>query len=147
MPDRITVPGLIKMKQRGEKIVVVTCYDYPSARLLDAAGVDIIFIGDSLGDNVLGYPNTIPVTIEEMLHHAKAVRRGTERAIFFSSSQPFVTRSRSLASRAFCCFNARFSFSNLPTRSWVSARSLATPLVGLRRRGITAKILSRGAPE
>ena len=81
MTNKITVPGLIKMKQRGEKIVVVTCYDYPSARLLDAAGVDIIFIGNSLGDNVLGYPNTIPVTIDEMLHHAKAVRRGTERAL------------------------------------------------------------------
>src|SRR5213593_3446754 len=81
MADRITVPGLLRMKERGEKIVVVTCYDYPSARLLDDAGVDVIFIGDSLGDNVLGYPNTIAVTMDEMIHHSKAVRRGTERAL------------------------------------------------------------------
>jgi 3-methyl-2-oxobutanoate hydroxymethyltransferase len=90
MAERVTVPGLLKMKERGEKIVVVTCYDYPSARLLDSAGVDVIFIGDSLGDNVLGYPNTLPVTMDEMIHHSKAVSRGTERALVLAD-MPFLS--------------------------------------------------------
>jgi 3-methyl-2-oxobutanoate hydroxymethyltransferase len=81
MADKITLPVLQRKKSRGEKIAVVTCYDYPSALLLDEAGVDIIFAGDSLGDNVLGYENTIPVTMEEMIHHTRAVCRGVRRAL------------------------------------------------------------------
>jgi len=68
------------MKKRGEKIVMLTAYDYPSARLVEEAGVPIILVGDSLGMVVLGYDSTIPVTMEEMLHHVKAVMRGTARA-------------------------------------------------------------------
>lgn len=78
------------MKQNHEKIVVVTCYDYPSALLLDAAGVDVIFTGDSLGNNVLGYDSTLPVTMDEMIHHAKMVRRGTKRALFLVD-MPFMS--------------------------------------------------------
>lgn len=79
--ERITVPALIQKKESGEKIVMVTCYDYPSARFLDEAGMDILFVGDSVGTTMLGYRDTVPVTMEEMIHHAKAVCRGVRRAL------------------------------------------------------------------
>lgn len=81
MKDRVTIPQLRQMKARGQKIVMLTCYDYPSALLLDQAGVDVLLVGDSLGDNVLGHPDTLPVTLDDMCHHARAVRRGTRRAM------------------------------------------------------------------
>jgi 3-methyl-2-oxobutanoate hydroxymethyltransferase len=77
-------------KERGEKIAVITCYDYPSALLLDGAGTDIIFVGDSVGDNVLGYETTLPVTLEEIIYHARAVKRGTKRALTMVD-MPFLT--------------------------------------------------------
>jgi len=89
-PQKITVPFIRRMKERGEKVVMVTCYDEPSARLLDQAGVDILFVGDSVGNNVLGYPTTIPVTMEDMLHHAKAVRRGVKRGLMLVD-MPFMS--------------------------------------------------------
>src|SRR5438552_5819584 len=88
--EKITVPSIRRKKERGEKVVMVTCYDHPSARLLDQAGVDILFVGDSVGNNVLGYPSTIPVTMDDMLHHAKAVRRGVERALMLVD-MPFMS--------------------------------------------------------
>jgi 3-methyl-2-oxobutanoate hydroxymethyltransferase len=90
MEPKVTLPLLRKKKERGEKIVVITCYDFPSALLLDRAGADIVFVGDSLGDNVLGYGNTIPVTLDEMIHHTKAVRRGVARALLLAD-MPFLT--------------------------------------------------------
>jgi 3-methyl-2-oxobutanoate hydroxymethyltransferase len=69
------------MKQRGDKIPMLTAYDYPTARIVEQAGVPIILVGDSLGMVVLGYDSTVPVTMEDMIHHGKAVVRGTERAI------------------------------------------------------------------
>ena len=85
---KITVPDLLQRKTRSavsqynsEKIICLTAYDYPTARLLDEAGVDVILVGDSLGMVVLGHENTLSVTIEEMLHHTRAVRRGTRRAL------------------------------------------------------------------
>jgi 3-methyl-2-oxobutanoate hydroxymethyltransferase len=85
---KVTVPDLLQRKSLAagsptiaKKITCLTAYDYPTARLLDEAGVDIVLVGDSLGMVVLGYESTLPVTIEEMLHHTRAVRRGTRRAL------------------------------------------------------------------
>src|SRR5258705_7425710 len=70
-----------EMKRRGEKITALTAYDYPTARLLDESGIDIILVGDSVGMVVLGYSDTTRVTLEEMLHHTRAVARGIKRAL------------------------------------------------------------------
>jgi 3-methyl-2-oxobutanoate hydroxymethyltransferase len=82
---KITVPELLQRKSAADspsqKIVCLAAYDYPTARLADEAGVDVILVGDSLGMVVLGYESTLPVTLEEMLHHTRAVRRGTRRAL------------------------------------------------------------------
>ncbi len=69
------------LKRRGEKLAVLTAYDYPTARLLDESGIDILLVGDSLGMVVLGFPDTTHVTMEHMLHHTAAVARGAERAL------------------------------------------------------------------
>ena len=87
---RITIGDLREMKQRGEKIPMLTAYDYSTAKLVDTAGVPLILVGDSLGMVVLGYESTIPVTMEEMIHHTKAVVRGTERALVVGD-MPFMT--------------------------------------------------------
>lgn len=77
----ITTLKLLKMKQAEEKIVMVTAYDYTSAKLVEAAGVDLILVGDSLGMVMLGYRDTLAVTMEEMLHHTKTVVRASKRAM------------------------------------------------------------------
>jgi len=85
---KVTVPDLLQRKSKPagshpqtERITCLTAYDYPTARLLDEAGVDVILVGDSLGMVVLGHETTLPVTLDEMLHHTRAVRRGTRRAL------------------------------------------------------------------
>ena len=80
MERRVSITDLKAMKKRGERIAMLTAYDYPSAKLVEEAGAPIILVGDSLGMVVLGYDSTVPVTMEEMLHHVKAVVRGTRRA-------------------------------------------------------------------
>lgn len=80
-PEKVSAPSLRASKQRGERLVCLTAYDYPSARIVDEAGTDIILVGDSLGNVVLGYGNTVPVTLDEILIHLKAVRRAVQRAL------------------------------------------------------------------
>ena len=70
--EKITVP-MIRARKGGERITMLTAYDFPFAQLVDAAGMEIILVGDSVGNAVLGYPNTLPVTVEEMIHHTAAV--------------------------------------------------------------------------
>lgn len=78
---KTTVPEIQARKQSGEKITVLTAYDYPWALLVDRAGIDIVLVGDSLGMVVLGYPDTVSVSMDEMVHHLKAVTRAVERAL------------------------------------------------------------------
>jgi 3-methyl-2-oxobutanoate hydroxymethyltransferase len=80
-PEKVTVPSVRASKERGEHLVCLTAYDYPTARIVDEAGTDIILVGDSLGNVVLGYDTTVPVTLEEMVMHTRAVRRGVTRAL------------------------------------------------------------------
>jgi len=84
------IPDFVKMKQAGEKISMLTAYDYPSAQMVEEAGIDTILVGDSLGMVVLGYDSTVPVTMEEMLHHTKAVRRGATKT-FVVADMPFMS--------------------------------------------------------
>ena len=83
-PEKVYVPALRKAKKRGEKLVCLTAYDYPTARIVDEAGVEIILVGDSIGNVIHGYGNTIPVTLDEILSATKAVKRGAERALIVS---------------------------------------------------------------
>ncbi|MBI3895464.1 MAG: 3-methyl-2-oxobutanoate hydroxymethyltransferase [Acidobacteria bacterium] len=88
--QQITTSHLMKMKQKAEKIVMITAYDYPTACLVDEAGVDVVLVGDSLGMVVLGYDTTLPVTLAEMIYHTKAVARGVKRALL-AVDMPFMT--------------------------------------------------------
>jgi len=82
--SKITVPWILARKLRGEKLTCLTAYDYPTARLVDEAGIDMVLVGDSLAQVVLGYDSTIPVTVEEMLHHVRAARRAVRRALLIA---------------------------------------------------------------
>ena len=86
----VTVSTIQKMKEKGEKITMITAYDYTTAKIVDAAGIPLILVGDSLGMVVLGYDSTVPVTIEDMLHHTAAVVRGTKNAMVIGD-MPFMT--------------------------------------------------------
>jgi len=87
---RVTINQIKEMKEKGEKITMLTAYDYSTAKIVDQAGIPLILVGDSLGMVMLGYETTIPVTMEEMLHHTKAVVRGTEHALIVGD-MPFMT--------------------------------------------------------
>ncbi len=91
----VTVRDIRAFKERGEKFPMLTAYDAPSARLLDEAGIPIMLVGDSVGNNVLGYQETVPVTMEQMLHHAAAVVRGTKNALIVGD-MPFMSYQASL---------------------------------------------------
>jgi 3-methyl-2-oxobutanoate hydroxymethyltransferase len=79
--SKVTVPAILERKLRGEKVACLTAYDYSTARLVDEAEIELILVGDSLAQTILGYDSTVPVTVDEMLHHLKAVRRGVRRAL------------------------------------------------------------------
>ncbi len=87
---KVTIPDIRKKKLEGRKITMLTAYDYPSGRLIDEAGMDMILVGDSLAMTVLGYESTIPVTMDEMVHHSKAARRGIKYALLIGD-MPFMT--------------------------------------------------------
>ena len=87
---RIRVPDFAARKRAGEKIVMLTAYDATMARLLDRAGVDALLVGDSLGTVILGLDTTLPVTLDAVVHHTRAVSRGAERA-FVIADMPFLT--------------------------------------------------------
>jgi 3-methyl-2-oxobutanoate hydroxymethyltransferase len=87
---RVTINQIKEMKQKGEKVTMLTAYDYATAKIVDEVGVPLILVGDSLGTVVLGYGSTIPVTMDEMIHHTKAVVRGTKQAMVIGD-MPFMT--------------------------------------------------------
>ncbi len=88
--QKVTIKILLDMKAAGEKITMLTCYDYLMASLLDQSGIDMMLVGDSVGNVLLGYDNTIPVTMEEMLHHCKTVTRAAKRALVVGD-MPFMS--------------------------------------------------------
>ena len=87
---RVTIRELKDLYRRGEKIAMLTAYDYTIARIVEAAGVPIVLVGDSLGNVILGYDTTVPVTMEDMLHHLKAVARGTQK-VHIVADMPFMS--------------------------------------------------------
>jgi 3-methyl-2-oxobutanoate hydroxymethyltransferase len=93
---RVTINQIKEMKPKGEKITMLTAYDYATAKIIDEVGIPLILVGDSLGMVVLGYESTIPVTMEEMLHHTRAVVRGTKQAMVIGD-MPFMTYHISVA--------------------------------------------------
>lgn len=88
--DKVTTATVKKMKAEGKPITMLTSYDYSMAKIVDEAGIDMILVGDSLGNVVLGYDSTLPVTMEDMIHHTKAVCRGVDRAMVITD-MPFLS--------------------------------------------------------
>src|SRR2546427_12889131 len=86
----VTTRDVRAFKQRGECFVMLTAYDFPTAQILDQAGIPVILVGDSVGNNILGYDTTMPVTMEEMLHHTRAVARGAKNALIVGD-MPFLS--------------------------------------------------------
>lgn len=87
---KITIPDLAKMKQKNKKITMLTAYDFPMSSFLERAQIDIILVGDSLGNVILGYENTVPVGMNEMVHHVKAVNRGRKKSLLIAD-MPFMS--------------------------------------------------------
>jgi 3-methyl-2-oxobutanoate hydroxymethyltransferase len=92
---KITAPRIVEMKRRGEPITSVTAYDFPTARIADQAGIEIILVGDSLGTVVLGYESTLPVTVDDIVHHTRAVARARPSALVVAD-MPFMSYQASV---------------------------------------------------
>jgi 3-methyl-2-oxobutanoate hydroxymethyltransferase len=116
-------------KKKGKKIAMLTAYDYPFAKILDEVGIDVILVGDSLGNVVLGYENTLPVTMEEMLHHLKAVRRGVRHAFLVAD---------------FPLLGFRDAFNN--AKKLVAAGADAIKIEGIRHSALLKKCVQAGIP-
>src|SRR3990170_696179 len=99
MPERkkMTLPMLFKKVAAGEPVTMLTCYDFPTAHLQEQAGIDIVLVGDSLGMTMLGYESTLPVTMEDMIRHSQAVRRGTPNA-WLIGDMPYMSYQASVES-------------------------------------------------
>src|SRR6478609_8043783 len=95
-PKKVRVPDLALMKQRGDRIVMLTAYDATMARLLDRAGIDVLLVGDSLGNVILGLDTTVPVTLDHIVHHTRAVAQGATRALVVAD-MPFMSYQESPA--------------------------------------------------
>ena len=100
MDKKITVLDIQKMKEEGRNITMLTAYDYPFAKILDSAGVDILLVGDSSGSVVAGYENTLPVTMEEVIYHTRSVARGRKKALLVSD-MPFMSYQLSIPDARF----------------------------------------------
>jgi len=130
---KITVLTLREKHRRGEPITMLTAYDYPTARAVDAAGIDAILVGDSLAMVVLGHPNTLSVTMDEMLHHARAVARGTKSALQIGD-MPFMSYQ---ADAAEAVRNAgRFLQAGMDAVKLEGGRPFADTAAGIARAGI-----------
>jgi len=90
-----TISTILRQKAEGDKITVLTAYDFSTAKLMDEAGVEVILVGDSLGNTILGYPDTLSVTMDDMIHHSAAVARGTENALLVTD-MPFMSYQTSV---------------------------------------------------
>src|SRR5205807_2801867 len=91
----VTINDLRAMKRAGTRFTMLTAYDYTTARILDEAGVPVLLVGDSLGMTMLGYPDTLAVTMDEMIHHTRAVRRGVQNALLVGD-MPFMSYHASI---------------------------------------------------
>jgi 3-methyl-2-oxobutanoate hydroxymethyltransferase len=89
-PEKFTIKDFALKKKESRKITVLTAYDHPTAKIIDSCGIDVVLVGDSLGNTILGYDSTVPVTMDEMIHHCKAVRRGVTGA-FLIGDMPFMS--------------------------------------------------------
>ena len=96
MVDKLTIPDLLALADEGARLTMITCYDYPTARFIDRAGVDIVLVGDSVAMTVLGHPNTLPATMDMMIIFAEAVSRGCERA-FVLGDMPYMSYQTSVS--------------------------------------------------
>ncbi|MDD2467110.1 MAG: 3-methyl-2-oxobutanoate hydroxymethyltransferase [Desulfobulbus sp.] len=133
-PKKLTIPD-IKNRKNGTPIAELTAYDYPWAKVADTAGIDVVLVGDSLGMVVLGYPDTVSVTMEEMIHHTKAVVRGVERALVITD-MPFGSYNSSIPAAI-----------NNATRILKEGRADAVKLEGgVSMAGTVAAIVNAGIP-
>jgi len=143
---RVTVNKIKEMKEKGEKITMLTAYDYSTAKIIDEAGINMILVGDSLGMVVLGYQTTIPVTMEDMLHHSKAVVRGASNALVIGD-MPFMTYHVSIedalrnAARFIQEGGAQAVKLEGGTTVTEKVRRMATPLNRRRERWVNSLIL------
>lgn len=129
----ITIRDVRDFKGRCERFAMLTAYDYPTARILDESGIPVILVGDSVADNMLGYDTTVPVTMEEMLHHMRAVTRGTREALVVGD-MPFMSYQASLE-------DGIRSAGRLLKEGGVRAVKLEGPMIEL-----TAALVERGIP-